>query len=419
VGHSFIMQETFCILRLLEAIGQQIIGLTPLFAITRPGFTANHLHVDVDSWSAILESCVHSVGSCGLNPSLLAHSEHIVYHVMATRDVDYYSGHYGSDSEEDFYLSGFKDFGFLSFVWKEIQHGQQDLIRQSSDASNGDILAILVVAAHAEYGARSQTIYADCPDNHDGVALVLLSDGKFALIVWMAEAVNFHYIDVHAAVYIKKSIPDLLGLVRSSSGEDCHCIEDENGKLTLSCSPKLGCCANLQPGHKLFECSKFEDEDDIRFQQLEKVLERCCSQSAQVISASAQSQTPLEQHPMLPVIQPVVHDELPAFRDADLLPLHAQFQWAEDVQTQIKIQGRAAKNEVEEREASNKVYFVSFRSGKGELFRKMLLHYKEFKHLRESLLDAGYPILLQPSKTIVLVRPDQYLEVVNSSVALP
>jgi hypothetical protein len=63
---------------------------------------------------------------------------------------------------------------------------------------------------------------------------------------------------------------------------------------------------------------------------------------------------------------------------------------------------------------SPNVYLISFRSGKGEWFRKMLLLDKEFNPLRKSLLDAGYPILLPPSKAIVLVRPDQYLETVNS-----
>lgn len=39
---------------------------------------------------------------------------------------------------------------------------------------------------------------------------------------------------------------------------------------------------------------------------------------------------------------------------------------------------------------------------------------KEFMPLRKSLQEAGYPLVLQPSKTIVLVRPDQYLATVNS-----
>merc|ERR1712039_346580 len=44
----------------------------------------------------------------------------------------------------------------------------------------------------------------------------------------------------------------------------------------------------------------------------------------------------------------------------------------------------------------------------------MLLQDKEFKPLRKSLQDSGYPLVLQPSKSIVLVRPDQYMAVVNS-----
>ena len=57
-------------------------------------------------------------------------------------------------------------------------------------------------------------------------------------------------------------------------------------------------------------------------------------------------------------------------------------------------------------QANNTVNLVSFRSGKGELFRKMLLQDKEFKPLRQSLEDSGYPLMLSPSQTIVLVRPD-------------
>lgn len=44
----------------------------------------------------------------------------------------------------------------------------------------------------------------------------------------------------------------------------------------------------------------------------------------------------------------------------------------------------------------------------------MLLKDGEFKPLRKSLQDAGYPLVLQPSQTIVLVRPEQYLDTVNS-----
>lgn len=69
---------------------------------------------------------------------------------------------------------------------------------------------------------------------------------------------------------------------------------------------------------------------------------------------------------------------------------------------------------VEPMQPSNRVHLLSFRSGKGELFRSMLLQGKEFKPLRNNLQNAGYPLVLKPSDVIVLVRPDQYLDTVHS-----
>ena len=115
------------------------------------------------------------------------------------------------------------------------------------------------------------------------------------------------------------------------------------------------------------------------------------------------------------VIQSVVHIELPAFRDVELSALQVDLQWAEDVESHMHIQHQAASHGgTQELQLSDKVFHISFRTGKGELFRKMLLNDKEFKPLSKSLRDAGYPLELPPSKTIVLVRPEQYLEVVNS-----
>ena len=48
----------------------------------------------------------------------------------------------------------------------------------------------------------------------------------------------------------------------------------------------------------------------------------------------------------------------------------------------------------------------------------MRLQDGEFQPLRRSVREAGYPLVLQPSRSIILVRPDQYLQTLNSE-ALP
>lgn len=115
------------------------------------------------------------------------------------------------------------------------------------------------------------------------------------------------------------------------------------------------------------------------------------------------------------MIRSIVHVEPPAHRDAKVLALQADFQWAEDVEHLMQIQDEGATDErVQPAQRSNNISLISFRSGKGELFRKMLFEEKECKPLCKSLQDAGYPLVLQASKTKVLVRPDQYLQIVNS-----
>lgn len=121
------------------------------------------------------------------------------------------------------------------------------------------------------------------------------------------------------------------------------------------------------------------------------------------------------------VIQDVTHPVEPiATRDETLLTLQANQEWADDLLKLQRIQEEQSSATfcVDGKPAlpreSNRVHLISFRSGQGELFRKMLLEDKEFRPLLKSLRDARCPLMLQPSKTIVLVRPDQYLDTVNS-----
>ena len=48
----------------------------------------------------------------------------------------------------------------------------------------------------------------------------------------------------------------------------------------------------------------------------------------------------------------------------------------------------------------------------------MLLQDGVFQPLRRSLREAGYPLVLQPFRSIILVRPDQYLQTLNSEALL-
>lgn len=72
------------------------------------------------------------------------------------------------------------------------------------------------------------------------------------------------------------------------------------------------------------------------------------------------------------------------------------------------------RGEHEAAPASQGVHLLTFRGGKGELLRKMLLQDAEFQPLRQSLQNKGLPLVLQPSGAIVLVLPEQYLDVVSS-----
>mmetsp|Transcript_129968 Transcript_129968/g.259268 ORF Transcript_129968/g.259268 Transcript_129968/m.259268 type:complete len:498 (-) Transcript_129968:275-1768(-) len=102
----------------------------------------------------------------------------------------------------------------------------------------------------------------------------------------------------------------------------------------------------------------------------------------------------------------------PALRDENVVSAEVRAQVDDDFA--LHIEGSLADG-VREFNLSSAVHVISFRSGKGELFRRMLLQDKEFSPLRKSLQAAGYPLILQPSKAIVLVRPDQYLDVIDSN----
>lgn len=116
------------------------------------------------------------------------------------------------------------------------------------------------------------------------------------------------------------------------------------------------------------------------------------------------------------VIEQIEHSELPPCLDAEMTALKVGSQTEDDFVRSVEKHIRDP--EMPLTQPSNKVYLISFRSGKGELFRKMLLKDKELKPLRKCLLDSGYPLVIRPSNVIVLVRPDQYLDTVSSLASL-
>lgn len=112
------------------------------------------------------------------------------------------------------------------------------------------------------------------------------------------------------------------------------------------------------------------------------------------------------------VIQEIKHSEPAAVRDEEAAALMVRAQIEDDFA--MIVERHLQDPEVEPTQPSNKVHIISFRSGKGELFRNMLLQDEEFEPLRNNLQNAGFPLVLKPSNVIVLVRPDQYLDTVHS-----
>eukprot|EP00928_Gymnodinium_smaydae_P013546 TRINITY_DN14937_c0_g5_i1.p1 TRINITY_DN14937_c0_g5~~TRINITY_DN14937_c0_g5_i1.p1 ORF type:complete len:441 (-),score=51.27 TRINITY_DN14937_c0_g5_i1:210-1532(-) len=111
------------------------------------------------------------------------------------------------------------------------------------------------------------------------------------------------------------------------------------------------------------------------------------------------------------VFQEIAHAEPAAVIDREVAALQVQAE-ADDQFAQL-VERRLEISELQG-SPSEKVHLISFRSGKGELFRKMLLQDKEFKPLRTSLQEASCPLEIRPQGTIVLVKPTQYFEVVSA-----
>lgn len=121
------------------------------------------------------------------------------------------------------------------------------------------------------------------------------------------------------------------------------------------------------------------------------------------------------------VVEEIEHSEPAAVIDQEVAALQVQAE--ADDQFALIVTRRLEISEVHELDherfevqgsQSEKVFLLSFRSGKGELFRKMLLQDKEFKPLRMSLEAVGCPSTLRPHGTVILVKPSQYFHVMSA-----
>jgi len=288
------------------------------------------------------------------------------------------------------------------------------LISGANEAADAEISAILMVHV------QDELVESDM--HHNGLALVFLSDGRFGLFFWQAYQYDVHgcttELDAGAAVYIGKTIPALLDLVSTTTGEVCGWKLHGYDTKTLSCY-----CIPLSPeGFKnsifgklprvefydfeTFPCPEIRrrltEEESLAVNkqncQLANVLQRSWDQLVRASPASAHPPTQLPELTLETVIESVAHADPPARRDPELAALQADLQWAEDVENHIR-DGATNDGGAQQAQLSNRVNLISFRSGKGELFRRMLLQDKEFKPLRKSLKKHGYPLVLQPSST--------------------
>lgn len=420
--------------RVAEAVRAGNFEAAIAFAASRPGARSPEdlrsegcPALSLWKWRSLWESCAHSVAACGLDPSLLACSERI----FAKRSDDYCS------VEEEGWYKHRDHNGFFPELFKCAQDGTDavKLVSPRSSLANVDIVAILMIDACLVYdrgeGGECGTL--------SGLALLLLSDYRFSLVLW--DALEQGHTDNTttggAVVYVEETLPALFDLVSSKSDENCSWKLDDDGFLTLAdwiaginFQDKVrmaGACKFGEASWHRFntwlpvnETQEFHGnawtrDDADRAEQLEKILNACWTGIVPAGLADAQRLGQLSEVTEEPVIQVCTHEEPPASRDVELLQEQEDQEWAQNVEGHIR-GGAVASVSVQLAQPSGKVCLLSFRSGKGELFRKMLLQDKEFRHVREALKDAGYSCVFGPSETIVLVRPEQYLQTI---AALP
>eukprot|EP00440_Ansanella_granifera_P017937 gb/GFBE01019480.1/.p1 GENE.gb/GFBE01019480.1/~~gb/GFBE01019480.1/.p1 ORF type:complete len:606 (+),score=83.73 gb/GFBE01019480.1/:1-1818(+) len=408
--------------------------------------------LDVGSWQLIWEACSQSVAAHGLDPSAWAYSAYVKRrHEAANR---WHAAEHGSWVGSE--LCRFLDA--LLGVHGPMKSQLVSIVQRSVDTTNATVMAVLMVDEDVDRGWVQEN-QCDSDVNFKGTALAVLSDAQFALFFWELR------LDVHgddglqeAYVFIDTSIPALFELAQDTTRKHCQWlrVKDHSGHGRVHLTvPNLAqpltserdleyyfpqvwareekhlepltvrfrgnavnyrdfamseCLNSGWKGKPRSSGSSSRHEGRRNYVRIDK-LARILASSSQThgMATWRTARPPYQDHNVThELVMPIVHDEPPASRDPELLQEQADCDWAEHVENRIQA---GAMDSVEDRPAqpSNKVHLVSFRSGKGELFRKMLLQDKEFRPLRKELGDAGYPCVLKCG-TIVLVRPDQYLE---------
>jgi len=374
------------------------------------------LSLSLRKWKSLWEACAQSVALYGMDPSLWAYAEHIS---VIIRD----------SSDEDRRLRRLPEKPrFLKSLLVSARDGDQgvELRALPCDSPSYDIMVILMIyASFNGYGPKN--IESMLSSGH---ALAVLSDDRFALAIWDWCQMDNPICAGGAVVYIAETLPALLDLVSSATNEVCCWETGDHGflKLRVPCTQYL-----RQGGMYLDPCllalgNCWGSDSFDRVEKLSDIMKACWKGTVPDSSGDMQQANRFPEPTMAPVIQSCSHDEPPAARDAQLLQEQEDSEWAAYIENRIhspvanfsKLPGSvrdddsAAHESSELAQPSDKVHLVSFRSGQGEQFREMLLQGKEFRQLRNALEEEGCPYELQSSGTLVLVRPDQYMQTLRA-----
>jgi len=391
------------------------------FAISRPKFLANGPQLGIKTWAELWDICAASVWQDGLDPKLWVKSAYArliceCRCMGACMCYDFGAGEAVicksclNDSDQCGCLAPRPSSMFCTKT--ELQFCEEDTFvvdlvsRVMPEAS---ISGVLMASAQL---CRVQNIY---PAFEDLVfdALVVLSDKRFA---WIAFEANQSSQEANASAMNRKLHANFTKHAATSYKgglyihSELHGVFEAVGASWIERNGRLSAVRRLQlPSmhHSSFSYPKFGDAEfdgAWRFLTVSAAFLQCCDPEL----------------PLPGVNEQVVVDDLishpssdpPAFRDEEVASVAVRVQADDDFALQVE---RRLAGGARELDLSNAVHIISFRSGQGELFRRMLLQDKEFSPLRKSLQAAGYPLILQPSEAIVLVRPDQYLDVIDSN----
>ena len=204
------------------------------FGCTRPGAYGSN-DFDVQMWEQMWKSCAQSVAACGLEPSAWAWSTRFCYwdrwradYMLENRRLDCFR-----------FLSSLVEMAggnLVKLVQRPCDIVNADASAEIDETANARISAILMVAAYHEDTGLPCYELKEVRDR--GSALVCLSNGQLAFIVWFTEefdGLDMFDVDAGATVYMEKNLPALFDLMTSELGPDCHWTLKYGGALSLAC----------------------------------------------------------------------------------------------------------------------------------------------------------------------------------------